>query len=131
GGNVTPSTIPSSGGTFTYTATTPGSFTIIVSDSNGAVDTATVMNTAASVIEVDNAGPITLGQGDPVTITITGGGTPPYAIALTGGVAGMLSTTSLPAPGSFTYTARMMADSGSILISDSGSNQRAISVTVE
>lgn len=130
GGTITPSTVPNSGGTFTYTATTPGSFTILVSDSNGAVDTASVTNTAASAIQVDKPGPLNVAQSANEVITITGGGTPPYTISLTGGLGGMVSPTNLAAPGSFTYTAPAMSDSGSILITDSATNQRAIAVTV-
>jgi hypothetical protein len=44
GGNAVPTTIASSGGTFTYTKTQPGSFTLIVVDSNSQVATATVMD---------------------------------------------------------------------------------------
>jgi hypothetical protein len=44
GGPAVPSTVPSVGGTFTYTKTSPGSFTIVVVDSNGQVGTATVMD---------------------------------------------------------------------------------------
>jgi hypothetical protein len=130
GGTVSPMTVPSSGGTFSYTATTPGTFTIVVSDSNGGVDTSQVTNNAASAIDVDKPGPLTVAQSDDEVITITGGGTPPYTITLTGGLGGMVSPMMLAAPGSFTYTAPAMSDSGSILISDSGSNQRAISVNV-
>ena len=132
GGSASPTTVPSSGGTFTYTASTPGNFTIVVSDSNGQVASAQVTNNPASAIQVDKPGPLTVSQGGNETITITGGGTPPYSIALQGGLGGSLSPTSLPAPGSFTYTAPAMASSGQILISDSAGtpNQLAISVTV-
>lgn len=130
GGNVSPSTVPASGGTFTYTAQTPGNFTILVSDSNGAVDSALVTNNAASAIDVDKPGPLTVAQGANEVITITAGGTPPYTITLTGGLGGMVSPSMLAAPGSFTYTAPNTSDSGSIVISDSGSNQRAIAVDV-
>jgi len=44
GGTAVPSTVPSVGGTFTYTKTVAGSFTIVVVDSGGRVGTATVMN---------------------------------------------------------------------------------------
>jgi len=44
GGTAVPSTVPSTGGTFTYTKTQPGSFTIVVVDSVGAVGTANVMD---------------------------------------------------------------------------------------
>jgi hypothetical protein len=44
GGNAVPSTVPNQGGTFTYTKTQPGTFTIIVVDSGGRVGTATVMD---------------------------------------------------------------------------------------
>ncbi|MEW6272736.1 MAG: hypothetical protein AB1689_25955 [Thermodesulfobacteriota bacterium] len=44
GGTAMPTTIPSAGGTFTYTKTSPGSFTIVVVDSRGAVGTAMVMD---------------------------------------------------------------------------------------
>ena len=109
---------------------TPGNFTILVSDSNGAVDTASVSNTAASAIDVDKPGPLNVAQSANEVITITGGGTPPYTISLTGGLGGMVSPMNLAAPGSFTYTAPAMSDSGSILITDSATNQRAIAVTV-
>lgn len=44
GGTAVPSTVPSTGGTFTYTKTAAGTFTIVVVDSNGQVGTATVMD---------------------------------------------------------------------------------------
>ena len=44
GGTVVPSTVPNTGGTFTYTKTQAGTFTIVVVDSLGAVGTATVMD---------------------------------------------------------------------------------------
>jgi len=44
GGTVVPSTVPSTGGTFTYTKTQPGNFTVVVVDSVGAVGTAQVMD---------------------------------------------------------------------------------------
>lgn len=44
GGTAVPSTVPNTGGTFTYTKNQPGSFTIVVVDSLGAVGTATVMD---------------------------------------------------------------------------------------
>ncbi|HEY8517378.1 MAG TPA: hypothetical protein VIS07_17845 [Candidatus Binatia bacterium] len=44
GGTAMPTTLPSSGGTFTYTKNSPGTFTILVVDSRGAVGTATVMD---------------------------------------------------------------------------------------
>jgi hypothetical protein len=44
GGTAMPTTIPSTGGTFTYTKSSAGTFTIIVVDSRGAVGSATVMD---------------------------------------------------------------------------------------
>jgi hypothetical protein len=44
GGTAVPTTVASSGGTFTYTKTQAGTFTVVVVDSNGQVGTATVMD---------------------------------------------------------------------------------------
>lgn len=44
GGTAVPTTVVSTGGTFTYTKTQPGTFTVVVVDSNGQVGTATVMD---------------------------------------------------------------------------------------
>jgi hypothetical protein len=44
GGTAVPTTVVSAGGTFTYTKTQPGTFTVVVVDSNGQVATATVMD---------------------------------------------------------------------------------------
>jgi hypothetical protein len=132
GGNATPTTIPSSGGTFSYIATTPGSFTILVTDSNGKLASASVTNQAGSVIQVDKPGPLNVPVNGSTTITITAGGIAPYTVTLTGGLAGSISGSPLPAPGSFTYNAPAAPTGGQILITDSDNpaNTRAISVSV-
>ena len=44
-GMATPTTIPSSGGVFTYEATDAGTYSILITDSHGQVAAATVTNT--------------------------------------------------------------------------------------
>ncbi|MDG2303632.1 MAG: hypothetical protein P8R42_03085 [Candidatus Binatia bacterium] len=130
GGTATPTTVPSSGSTFSYLATTPGNFTILVSDSNGQVTSAAVNNTAGSIIQVDKTGPLGVAFSAVETVTITGGGAPPYAITLTGGLGGSITGSPLPAPGSFDYNAPASPTSGQILITDSAASPNTLSISV-
>jgi len=130
GGTATPTTVPDSGGAFNYTATAPGSFTIVVSDSNGQVDSAMVTNTAGSAIQVDEPGPINVPLNGSQPITITGGGVPPYTIMLTGGLIGVIGGSPLPAPGTFTYNAPGIPTNGQILITDNAGTPNTRSITV-
>ncbi len=130
GGTTTPTTVPAAGGTFTYFATQPDVFTLLVTDSAGKVASATVTNVSAVAIQVDNEGPITISQGASMNITITGGGTPPYTIVLAGGLDGTITGSPLLAAGTFNYAAPLASSSGQILITDTAANARAIAVTV-
>lgn len=131
GGTATPTTVPGSGGTFDYVATTAGNFTILVSDSNGQVASASITNLPAVAIQVDKPGPLAVGFGGTESITITGGGTPPYTITLSGGLGGSITGSPLPGPGTFDYNAPGVASSGSILITDSAAGTpNTLSITV-
>lgn len=130
GGTATPTTVPSSGGTFDYLATTPGNFTILVSDSNGQVASASVTNTAGSVIQVDKPGPLNVAFSASESITITGGGTPPYTITLTGGLGGSITGSPLPGPGTFDYNAPAIPTSGQVLITDSAGSPNTLSISI-
>ncbi len=130
GGTATPTTVPASGATFSYLATTAGNFTILISDSNGQVTSAAVNNTAGSVIKVDKEGPLSVGLSATETITITSGGTPPYTITLTGGLGGFITGSPLPAPGAFDYTAPAVPTTGQILITDSEGSPNTLSISV-
>lgn len=130
GGTATPTTVPGSGGTFDYLATTPGNFTVLVSDSNGQVASASITNKAGSVIQVDKPGPLSVPFSASESITITGGGTPPYTITLTGGLAGSITGSPLPGPGTFDYNAPGVPTSGQVLITDSAGSPNTLSISV-
>lgn len=130
GGSATPTTVPSSGGTFEYSPISVGSFTILISDSNGQVTSAQVTNSAATVITVDKPGPLSVGLSVTETITIVGGGVPPYTVSLSGGLGGSISGSPLPAPGTFDYNAPAAPTSGQIIVMDSDTPANAISISV-
>lgn len=133
GGTASPATVLASGGTFNYQATSEGNFTILVSDSNGQVASASVTNTAGSVIKVDREGPLNVALLGTEDITITSGGTPPYTITLTGGLSGSLTPAApLDAPGTFSFTATDTPSTGQILITDGSAppNTRSITISV-
>lgn len=130
GGTATPTTVPSSGGTFEYVATTVGSFTVLISDSNGQVTSATVNNAAATAIQVDKPGPLSVPFSTTETIAITGGGVPPYTVTLSGGLGGSISGSPLAGPGSFGYNAPGAPTSGQIVITDSAGTPNTLSISV-
>jgi len=66
------------------------------------------------------------------SITITGGGMPPYTVTVVAPLGGSISGSPLAAPGTFIYTAPAIPSSGQILITDSAGvpNTRSITINV-
>lgn len=130
GGTATPVTVPGSGGTFDYLAATVGNFTILVTDSNGAVASAGVNILAAVAIQVDKPGPLFVGFSATETITIVSGGTPPYTVTLGGGLGGSIIGSPLAGPGAFDYSAPGVPSAGTIVITDSAGPPNTLSISV-
>jgi hypothetical protein len=129
GGTANPTTVNTVGGSFQYTATQAGVFTIIAVDALGRVAQATVSN-SSGITAAPN--PICVAPSGSVVVTITGGAAP-YTVSVTGLVGSNINGSPPPistASPTFTYSAPVLAGNGQLVISDSGALSTSIPIKV-